>query len=487
MKELPEPKNIWKYMLAVTQIPRGSNQGTERWRHKKILAFLKQCADEIGCETYVDTGDNLIIRKAAYPGMENAPVVCLQCHMDMVVQKNDDVDINLETDPLHPRIDGPYLKATGTSLGSDDGIGIATCFAILEDKTLKHGPLEVLVTRDEETGLFGAAELEPNVLKCKYMINVDSEEENAVCVGCAGGYVVHIKLPTPRAPMDGWVTKTVVLNNFCGGHSGCDINLGRSNVIHVFARFLKALCVDYRLVSVDSGTAHNAIPRKLVAEVAVPAEKAEQFVKCMTKHFEEFKKEYHTIEKNVTLEITDSDSKKEPLTEEATRKFTNFANAFPFGVQRMSPTVEGSVETSVNCGVAKCEGDEHILFVAAPRSFSSTQLDMMYNKMKSLADMVGAVISPRIGAYPSWEPNMDSPLTKKLVESYKECTGKDPRVYSIHAGLECGLFMGKYPNLDCTSIGPTLEYPHSPEERLTIASAPRLWKVLTNALEKLAN
>lgn len=402
LAQLPNPKNVWKYMLACTQIPRGSNMGDEMWRHKKILAFLKEQAESLGCETYVDQGENLIVRKKASPGCEDKPIVCLQCHMDMVVQKNDDVDIDFEKDPLKPRlvdIEGKqYLMATGTSLGADNGIGIATCFAILEDKELKHGPIEVLVTRDEETGLFGAASLEPNVLKAKYMINVDSEEENAVCVGCAGGYTVHMKLATPREAAEGEVRKTVILNNFCGGHSGCDIGLGRANPLHVMGRLLKANCCPYRLIAVECGTAHNAIPRKCVVDVAVPAEKAECFEKCMKKHFEEFVKEYHLIEKNATMDIVESTNELVPMTAEVTQKFVNFINVYPFAVMRYSPSVKGDIETSTTLAVAKLNSEEEILFIASVRSFAQSQMDMMYNKIRCICEMGGVTLSERIGA-----------------------------------------------------------------------------------------
>ena len=400
--QLPNPKNVWKYMLAVTQIPRGSNQGDEMWRHKKILAFLEEQAKELGCETYIDSGDNLIVRKKAYPGCEDKPVVCLQCHMDMVVQKNDDVEIDFTKDPLTPRIaekEGKkYLMATGTSLGADNGIGIATCFAILEDKELKHGPIEVLVTRDEETGLFGASALEAGVLKAKYMINVDSEEENAVCVGCAGGYTIHMKLPTPRVAAEGEVKKVVTLNNFCGGHSGCDIGLGRANPLHIMGRLLKACCCPYRLVSVECGTAHNAIPRKCICGVAVPAEKAECFEKCMKKHFEEFYKEYHLIEKDATIEIKDCNCDKVPMTVEATQKFVNFINVYPFAVMRYSPSVKGDIETSTTLAVAKMENPDEILFIASVRSFAQSQMDWMYNKIRCICEMGGLSLSERLGA-----------------------------------------------------------------------------------------
>ena len=319
--------------------------------------------------------------------------------MDMVVEKNDDVQINFETDPLTPRIvDNKWLMATGTSLGADDGIGVATCFAILADPSLKHGPLEVLITRDEETGMFGALELEPGLLRSPYLINVDSEEENALCIGCAGGFTVDCTLPVTRSAAPKTAVLRVTLNDFRGGHSGCDIDAGRANPLHVMGRLLKANCCPYRVISVDCGTAHNAIPRKCVVEVSVPAEKAECFDKCMQKHFDEFVKEYHLIEKTATLDITESKSELEPLTAEATQKFVNFINVYPFAVMRYSPSVKGDIETSTTLAIGRMDKPEEFFFVASVRSFAQSQMDMMYNKIRCICEMGGLELSERIGA-----------------------------------------------------------------------------------------
>ena len=326
--------------------------------------------------------------------------MCLQCHMDMVVEKNDDVDINFETDPLTPRIvDNKWLMATGTSLGADNGIGIATCFAILEDKSLRHGPLEVLVTRDEETGMFGATDLEPGVLKAKYMINVDSEEQNAVCIGCAGSFTLEMTMPVTRAAAEGTVLREITLNNFIGGHSGCDIHLGRAHPLVTLGRLLmSADDCQARIVSIECGTVRNAIPRKCVVDVAVPAEKAECFDKCMQKHFDEFMKEYHLIEKTATLAIEESKCEMVPITAEATQKFVNFINVYPFAVMRYSPSVQGDIETSTTLAIARVEKPEEIFFVASVRSFAQSQMDMMYNKIRCICEMGGLQLSERIGA-----------------------------------------------------------------------------------------
>ena len=407
--------------------------------------------------------------------------------MDMVCQKRDDVVIDFLKDPILPRIDGEYLKATGTSLGGDDGIGVATCFAILENSELQHGPLEVLITRDEEIGLIGAANLEAGVLKAKYMINVDSEEQNAVCIGCAGSFTLEMTMPTTRAAAEGMVLREIVLNNFVGGHSGCDIHLGRAHPLVTLGRLLmSADACGSRIVSIECGTVRNAIPRKCVAVVAVPAEKAEAFEKAVMTEFGHFQHEYALIEKNPTCEVKEvKECALLPCDADSSRRFIDFINVYPFGVQRYSPESHDIIETSVNCGIVQTVQQGAFMFTSSVRSSSMSQMDMMYNKIKSICEMCKVSMSEKIGAYPGWEPNLSSPLTKSMISAYEEITGKTPRVYAIHAGLECGLFLEKYPDLDCTSVGPELNFPHSPDERLLISSVEPLYKTLCTCLKKL--
>ena len=314
--------------------------------------------------------------------------------MDMVVQKDDSVDINLDTDPLTPRIVDGYLRATGASLGADNGIGIAACFAILEDKSIKHGPLEVLVTRDEETGMFGATDLEANVLKAKYMINVDSEAENAICIGCAGGFTVTMTLKLPRIEKNNMKRLSLILNNFCGGHSGCDINLGRANPLHVLGRLLCSSNTNYSLLDIDCGTADNAIPRKCVVEMAIPEDEESVFIEDLKKEFQNFQKEYHLIEKTATFEIVPSSSQSVPVTREATQQFVNFLEICPFAVQRYSPVDQSEVESSMTCAIA-VSNQECVQFTTSVRSSSNTQMDMMYNKLKCVCSMAGLTLSEK--------------------------------------------------------------------------------------------
>ena len=406
--------------------------------------------------------------------------------MDMVCQKNDDVDIDFAKDPIIPRIDGEYLKATGTSLGGDNGIGVAVALAILEDESFEHGPLEVLVTRDEEIGLIGASQLEANILKAKYLINIDSEEENAICVGCSGSFTLEMTLPAQREATAGYTTRQVILNNFVGGHSGCDIHLGRAHPLVVLGRlFMAADDAALRIINIDCGTARNAIPRKCIATVAVPTEKVAFFEEAIKKEFDLFLHEYALIEKTATMAINEFATEQQMCSLATTRNFVNFINVYPFGVQRYSPECSDFVETSVNCGIAQTLENGDFMFTSSVRSSSLTQMDLMYNKIESILAMCGMTHGEKLGAYPGWEPNLQSPLTKSMIAAYKEVTKKDPKVYSIHAGLECGLFLEKYPTLDCSSIGPELNFPHSPEERLLISSVEPLYHCLKACLKKL--
>ena len=337
-------------------------------------------------------------------GLEHKPSICLQCHMDMVVEKDDDVQINFETDPLTPRIvDNKWLMATGTSLGADDGIGVATCFAILADPSLKHGPLEVLITRDEETGMFGALELEPGLLRSPYLINVDSEEENALCIGCAGGFTVDCTLPVTRSADPKTAVLRITLNDFRGGHSGCDIDAGRANPLHVMGRLLTAVNPAIRVVSIQCGTADNAIPRKCIVEIAVNPDESQQVQSEISRGFDAFRREFQRTEPAAKLEIEakplGETVDETPIDGDASRRLLHFLNVCPFGVQRYSPAVKSDVETSLTCAIAQSSPRE-VGFVVSVRSSVSSQLDWTYNRLRCLADLCGMRISPRKAEFP---------------------------------------------------------------------------------------
>lgn len=408
----------------------------------------------------------------------------------MVTQNDDVTKIDFLNDPLTPYIeDGKFVRAKGTSLGADNGIGIGTAFSILEDKTLVHGPLEILVTRDEETGLYGAGALQPNVLKCKYLINIDSEEEKSVCLGCAGGFTFRMYQPVQRSSIVGetHLYKMIHLGKFNGGHSGCDIHLGGANALMVMGRILKvAEPTKFQICALNGGTAHNTIPRDCVVEVAIPRNHVDEFVSAVTKEWEAFKEEYHTIEKDCIMEMSDVKPELSPVNVTETMRLVNLLNHVPFGPTRWSPDVPGLVETSINLAV--CVSNEgNFTLTGSCRSFGQSELDFMYNNLKSLCDLSGYILSERIGAYPGWKPEPECELSKVMIEQTKKAYGtQDIKVYAIHAGLECGLFLGKYPHIECTSIGPHITNPHTPNERLKIDSVLPFYKSLTGTLAELS-
>lgn len=491
MAQLPEPKAAFKHFLNVTQIPRGSNQNQETWENsKKILAALTSWAKSLGYEPYVDSGHNIVIRKPASKGCESAPVVCVQCHMDMVTQADDNTKIDFLTEPLTPWIeDNTSIRARGTSLGADNGIGIGTAFAILEDKTLVHGPLEILITRDEETGMFGAQAMEKNILKCKYLINIDSEEEKSVCLGCAGGFVFKIYQPIQRRSIvdNTHVYKTIDIRGFLGGHSGCDIHCGHANSLMIMGRLLKKCeSTKFQLCSFNGGSAHNTIPRDCTVEVAIPKEEAANFEKLLNQEWNTFKEEYATIEKDVVLKYTDLASPSfSPVNLTETMRLVNFCNHVTFGPVRWSPDVAGLVETSINVAVCNTT-DSQFTFTGSCRSFSDSQREWMYTWLNSLCSLAGLVLSEKMGAYPGWKPAPECELAKVMIAETKKAYGtEDIKVYAIHAGLECGLFMGVYPNIECTSIGPHITNPHTPNERLKISSVLPFYKSLLGTLAEL--
>jgi len=486
LEALGEPKSVFEYFLAYTQVPHGSNNGTETDNLKQIVALLVEWAKELGLEYKVDEAENIVIRKPATPGFEDKPSICLQAHMDMVCQATADEKIDFKKDPLKPRIVDEWLMATNTSLGADDGIGVAAGFAILADKELKHGPLELLITRDEEVGLLGAAALGEGMLNSKLMINVDSEEEDAICFGCAGGFTFTSELPCENDLSFAGKPVIVGIGGCHGGHTGVDCSVGYANPLKLLARILKATeSCGYRLCSVTGGTAHNAIPRDANFEVVVPEDKYDEFKALVHKHYDEIAEEFKYTEKTMKLMMAEHPTVYQATPAETTRKVVNFLNLIHDGVMRMSTAVPGLVETSFMGTVVKRDA-RGFNILGAGRSSSGSQLEMVYQYITTLCDACGWSKPPKISPYPGWQPNPESPLIKTMVDTHEEILGHKPNVYAIHAGLECGLVQDKYPGVDCASIGPTLQNPHSPGERLLIASVDRFYRFLVGVIRKLA-
>ncbi|MCK5145428.1 aminoacyl-histidine dipeptidase [bacterium] len=473
-----KPNHLWKYFEEISRIPRCS-------RHEEgVIAYLEDLAKTTGNVLRKDDVGNIVIEVPATPGHENARTIVLQGHMDMVCEKNSDTDFDFSKDPIDVLIDGDWVTANGTTLGADNGIGMAAGLAAMEDKSLVHGPLELLFTTDEETGLNGAMALESNFLKGRILLNLDSEEEGSFSIGCAGGGGTQISLPIVRKQISSGVTYQVTFKGLSGGHSGMDINTGRGNANQLLARILHALPVGFKLISIDGGSKHNAISREAVAIVKLVKDEADAFKRSVTERFEQIRFEYKAVEKNTALIIEITDDTRAPMDDANKKKFLSLLVAMPHGVMHMSQEIAGLVETSTNMAIVKTL-DDNITIFSSTRSSIATALEAIRDKIRSCADLCGGVFEKHEG-YPAWTPNLESPLLTTMKNVYREQAGKEAGVMALHAGLECGIIGERFPGMDMISFGPDLHNPHSPDERVHIASVERFWNLLVATLKELA-
>ena len=468
----------------INQIPRPSK------REEKMIEYLKNFGESRGLETKVDETGNVLIRKPATKGYENRATVILQSHMDMVCEKLVDLDFDFDKDAIQTYIDGEWLAAKGTTLGADDGIGCAIEMAILDSNDIEHGPLECVFTRDEETGLTGAEGMKPGFMTGDMLINLDSEGEGQIFVSCAGGRntTATFRFQREEAPAGMFFMKAS-LKGLVGGHSGDDINKKRGNALKIIARFLYMVQEKYglRLVSYNAGKLHNAIPRDGVAHFAVPADVKENVKADWNVFAAEVQEEYHVTEKSMQFNMESAEAAP-VLPLEASTRIIQALQAADNGVFAMCQDEEIAwlVETSNN--VASCETKENeMVVIASQRSNVMSALDNQAATIKAVFQLAGAEVVQGDG-YPAWKMNPNSKMTKLAVETYRKLFGKDPKVLGIHAGLECGLFSEKYPNLDMVSFGPTLRGVHSPDERLLIPTVQMVWdhlmEILKNTPEK---
>ena len=476
-----KPACVFEQFARINEIPRPSK------REEKMIEFLKEFGKSHGLETLVDETGNVLIRKPATAGMENRATVILQSHMDMVCEKLVDVEFDFDNDAIQTYIDGEWLTAKGTTLGADDGIGCAIELAILDSENIEHGPLECLFTRDEETGLTGAEGMKAGFMTGDMLINLDSEDEGQIFVSCAGGRNTTATFHFEResAPAD-WFFMKGSLKGLVGGHSGDDINKKRANALKVLARFLYQTQERYglRLVSFNAGKLHNAIPRDGVILFAVPEGKKEAVRADWNVFVSEVEEEYHVTEKTMQFHLESSDAA-DVLPQEVSRRLVQAMQAVDNGVFAMCQDEEIAwlVETSNN--VASIEtGDCSAKIVCSQRSNVMSALDNQAATIKALFQLAGAEVVQGDG-YPAWKMRADSKLTALTVESYRKLFGKEPKVLGIHAGLECGLFSEKYPNLDMVSFGPTLRGVHSPDERLLIPTVQMVWDHLLEILKNI--
>jgi len=474
------PQPLWDIFAKICSIPHPSY-------HEEALAeHIVSWAKEQGFWCDRDAVGNILIRKPATAGLENRKPVALQAHLDMVPQKNNDTVHDFTTDPIQPYVDGEWVKARGTTLGADNGIGMASALAVLADKTVEHGPLEVLLTMTEESGMDGAFGLQANWLQAEILVNTDSEEEGEVYMGCAGGVDFITTLPVEReaVPAD-YETLRLTLKGLKGGHSGCDIHVGLGNANKLLARFLAAHArdLDLRLIEFTGGTLRNAIPREAFATLAVPAAKVDALKSAAMAYLTTLQNELSDKDKNVNLQTESLAHNGQALTANSRDRFIALLNSTPNGVIRNSDVVKGVVETSLNVGVVSIN-DQQAEIICLIRSLIDSGKEYVVETLTSLAELAGAHGAAK-GGYPGWQPDASSPVMALVRETYQSLFGKTPNIQVIHAGLECGLFKKPYPNMDMVSIGPTITGPHSPDEQVHIASVGLYWQLLTALLKAI--
>jgi dipeptidase D len=474
-----EPNSLWSHFDAILKIPRASG------KEERIRDHVVSVAGKNGLECKVDTAGNVVVYKPGTAGHENAPTTVIQAHLDMVQQKNSDVSFDFDNDAIEPQRDGEYVKATGTTLGSDNGIGVASMMAVMEAKDVRHGPLELLFTVDEETGLTGASNLGDGLLQGRLLLNVDSEEEGVLTIGCAGGADSHVYLPLSKEAAPA-VSKALAIRLFGlkGGHSGIDIHLQRGNAGRLLARALYAVSLKHaiRVADLQGGNAHNAIPREATAAIVV-AEGADRIQDLLHDELESIRNEFRPAEPDMQFSVDVADAVGQVWTAESTTKGLQLIVGLPHGVEGMSYDIKGLVETSTNEAVIK-EDDDRLSILMSSRSSEASALAALRQRIRAIAALSGANVEEDDG-YPGWKPDVSSHLLDVLKEVHEQVTGNAPEVGAVHAGLECGIIGEKYPGMDMISFGPQIEFPHSPDERVKVDSVGVFYQLLTRTLERL--
>ncbi len=475
------PLLLWKYFAQVLKTPHCS--GNE----KPLGDYIISVARGLNLAWKRDKVGNVVVMKPASRGSENSPGVVLQGHLDMVCEKNSDVSHDFSRDPIQAQREGDWIQAKGTTLGSDNGIGLAAALAVMEDKTLVHGPLEFLFTVDEETGLTGANKLGKDFLHGTKLLNLDSEEEGTFTIGCSGGGDSEITFLLERKKKRYKDFYRLKLFGLRGGHSGLDINQGRGNAIRLLARVLYQAQDKFKfeMVRIEGGNKRNAIPREAWADFYADRNTAKKMQVFVRKEFAKIQNEYKAVEKEARHSFERvEDTKEDPLTAASQGELTRFLLSLPHGVIAMHPEIAGLVETSTNLAIIRCE-KKQAQIITSSRSSIASALEAVRNSIRALAELAGARVVQSLG-YPGWEPNLQSELLKKLAEVYKRTFAKEARFVAIHAGLECGIIGEKYPGMEMISFGPTIQHPHSPEERVHVGSVEDFWKFLTASLQEFA-
>ncbi|ATR93972.1 cytosol nonspecific dipeptidase [Porphyromonas gingivalis] len=476
-----KPTKVWKFFHEITQVPRPSK------KEEKILAYLVKFAEDRNLKYRTDEVGNLVIEKPATPGYEHLETVILQSHMDMVCEKNADKVHDFENDPIRTIIDGEWLHADGTTLGADNGIGCAAELAILDSDDIEHGPIECLFTMDEETGMTGAMNLKPGFFNGKILLNLDSEDEGELFIGCAGGMGTMAEFAyEKREATDDYLYFEVKVSGLKGGHSGGEIHIGLGNANKILTRYLYVLEheLDWKLCSFQGGNLHNAIPREAHAVIGLKADQKERARVILNELAAAVEDELKRVDPGVKLEMKSVGKPAYRIDCDTKRRLVRALYACPHGVYGMSHDIEGLVETSSNLASVKMKEDDKIYVETSQRSSTSSLISDIANTVASVFELAGAKISFR-DPYPGWKPNPDSPILKAASESYERIFGRKPAIKAIHAGLECGLFLDKYPYLDMVSFGPTLRDVHSPVEKIEIKTVQLWWDHLVDMLKHI--
>ena len=476
-----KPNLVWSYFDQITQIPHPSK------KEEKIVQYLLDFAQSQNLEAKKDEANNVLIKKKATPGKENLSTIILQSHVDMVCEKNNNVQHDFEKDPIKTYIDGDWVKAKGTTLGADDGIGVAAALAILASKDIEHGNLECLFTTDEETGLTGANALKDGFLSGNILINLDTEEDGQFYVGCAGGKntLATFHYQEEKVPAD-YYWFNVQVKSLNGGHSGSEIDKGLGNANKILNRYLWTLMQSYplALAEITGGNLSNAIPREASAIAGIPFVSKENAITTLNILLADVRAELKTTDSEVTITLETAEAPTVCIDKKTTENLLNALYACPHGVIGMSFEISGLVETSTNLASIKMKEGNTIVVTTSQRSSTNSLKIDVGNMVAAAFNLAGAKVQATDG-YPGWKPNPDSKILKVSEKIYKDLFGKAPEVKAIHAGLECGLFLEKYPHLDMISCGPTILGAHSPEERIQISTVEKWWKFLLELLKNI--
>lgn len=475
-----KPELVWYHFEEICKYPRPSK------KEEKIAAYVVSVGKRLGLQTEKDKFGNILIRKPATPGRENLKTVTMQGHIDMVCEKNRDVEHDFDNDPIYPYIDGDWVKAKGTTLGADNGIGVAAALAVLEANDIEHGPIEALFTLDEETGLTGASSLKKGWLKGDILINMDSEDLGTLFIGCSGGKntAAKFKAKLEKAPRN-YATFELKVAGLKGGHSGLEIHVGRGNAVKILNRLIWNYAQENKIMlsEINGGNKHNAIPREAFAVVLVPKNDDKKLKKFVSAYNETVKAEYAAVEPDLIVSLAKHSTPEKVMDEKTQRHLVNALYTIPHGVIKMSNDIPGLVETSTNLAVVETVG-KHVNIVTSQRSSVASEIKDITAMVSSVLQLSGAEISYGDG-YPGWKPDVNSDVLKVFKSTFEKMYGKEPEVTAIHAGLECGIIKEKYPDMDMISFGPTMKDVHSPAEKLQISTVPEFYNQLITVLKNI--